>query len=168
MKKELLKILDSLIELKEISTNYNSFITKFVTKSKQKNGKGQHYLHGSLKLCTTISGRPTGGGTINMLALPSTGSVLAKPVKSCFRVHHDRLLIGADYSSQEGVCAGLVTKDPAMLDSMIDGIDQHSMRVVAYTPEVVPKHVKLLKQAETASKFYIDTSKSGVDKFKCK
>jgi len=54
MKKELLKILDSLIELKEISTNYSSFITKFVNTSKQKNGEGQYYLHGSLKLCTSI------------------------------------------------------------------------------------------------------------------
>ena len=96
--KEIINIIDSLIELKQIQTNYTNFICKFVDKAKQKDNEGQYFLHGNLKLCTTVSGRPTGGGDVNMLALPSTGSVLAKPVKGCFRVHNDRLIVSADYS----------------------------------------------------------------------
>ena len=55
-----------------------------------------------------------------------------------------------------------------MLKGKLLGLDGHSTRVVAYMPETVPKHCELLEEAETATKFYIDDSIEGVDKFKCK
>lgn len=167
--KELVLIVDALIEHKQVATNLNNFIKKFAFNTQQKdNGKGSHYLYGSIKLGTTISGRPTGGGTCNLLALPSTGSVLAKPVKKCFRAPEDRLMVGSDYSGQEDVAASIVSKDPEMLRGKILGIDGHSSRAVAYFPELLPEHTKKLEQAETASSFYCDDSKTGLDKFICK
>jgi DNA polymerase-1 len=166
--KLVIEIVDQLIRLKEITTNYSNFILKFTTKTKQKNGEGAYYLHGAVKLGTTVSGRPTGGGDVNMLALPSTGSVLAKPVKQCFRAEKGRLLVGSDYAGLEDFCASVVTKDTNMLRGKILGIDGHSERAVAYFPEELPEHVKKLEEAEQASKYYIDDSKTGLDKFICK
>jgi len=160
------EVLDKLIRLKEIQTSYTNFIVKFVEKSEELDET--YYLHGNIKLCTTISGRPTGGGDVNLLALPSTGSVLAKPVKQCFSAGEGRLMLGADYSAQEDMAASIISKDPEMLRGKILGIDGHSARALAYFPEELPEHTKLLKQAEKAQKFYIDDSKTGLDKFTCK
>jgi len=161
-----IEILSSLIRLKELSTNYTSFITKFVEKSEELDGS--YYLHGNIKLCTTISGRPTGGGDVNLLALPSTGSVLAKPVKQCFSAGEDRIILTADYSGQEDYCASVVSKDPEMLKGKILGIDGHSARALAYFPELLPEHTKLLKQAEKATEFYIDEEEEGLNKYSIK
>jgi hypothetical protein len=167
--KELIEIVNNLIELKQLTTNQTNFIEKFAFETSQKDsGLGSHYLYGSVKLGTTISGRNTGGGTCNLLALPSTGSVLAKPVKECFRATEKRILLGSDYNFLEDFCASVVSKDPEMLKGKILGIDGHSARAIAYFPELLPEHVKKLEEAENATKFYIDDSKEGLDKFICK
>ena len=75
-----------------------------------------HFTNGIL---THNSGRPSAGGDVNLLALPSTGSVLAKPVKKVMTPPKDRLIVTADYSSQEAVCAAIVSKDPNMLEPML-------------------------------------------------
>jgi len=160
-------ILDKLVELKSYSTNQNNFIKKFVQNTVQKSGEGAYYLHGELNIGGTISGRPTGGGTCNLLALPSTGSVLASPVKQCFRLPDDRLMVGSDYAGQEDYCASVVSRDKEMLKGKILGLDGHSQRALAYFPELLPIHTKKLKDAETATKFYIDDSKTGVNKYEC-
>ena len=49
--------------------------------------------------------------------------------------------------------------------------DNHSSRALAYFPELLPEHIELIKRAENASKdatFWIDNSKSGLDKFSIK
>jgi len=160
---DVLAIVKSLIRLKEIVVNQTNFISKFVNDSIEVNGN--HYIHGNIKLCTTISGRPTGGGDINILALPSTGSVLSSPVKQCFSPPEDRIFVTADYTGLEAYCGAVITKDPAMLGSMIHGIDTHCNNATAYFPELLPEHTKLLKEAENASEFYIDDSKEGLKKF---
>jgi hypothetical protein len=43
--------------------------------------------------------------------------------------------------------------------------DGHSQRAIAYFPELLPEHTKLLKQAETASKFYIDEEEEGLTQY---
>jgi len=117
MSSEIEVLLDLLVRLGEIQTNYTSFIKKFpVIAEKRDTG---HYIHGDIKLCGTISGRPSGGGDVNLLALPSTGSKLAKPVKQIMTAPKDRLVVTADYSSQEAVCAAIVSKDPNMLKPML-------------------------------------------------
>jgi hypothetical protein len=61
-----------------------------------------------------------------------------------------------------------VSKDPEMLKGKILNIDGHSARAIAYFPELLPEHIKKLEEAENATKFYIDDSKEGLDKFICK
>lgn len=166
MSSEIEVLLDLLVRLGEIQTNYTSFIKKFpVIAEKRDTG---HYIHGDIKLCGTISGRPSGGGDINLLALPSTGSKLAKPVKQIMTAPKGRLVVTADYNAQEDVAASIVTKDPNMLMGKILGRDGHSSRALAYFPELLSKHTKLIRETENASEsvtFWIDDSKSGIDKF---
>ena len=162
---ELEQLLELLIRLGEISTNYSNFIKKFpIIAEKRDTG---HYIHGDIKLCGTISGRPAGGGDVNLLALPSTGSVLAKPVKGVMTAPEGRILVTADYSGQEDFAASVVSKDPKMLMGKILGRDGHSERCLAYFPELLPIHVKLLEQIKegNSQKFYIDTDKTGVSQF---
>ena len=96
MKTELEQLLTLLTRLGEIATNYSSFIKKFPIIAEER--LGGHYIHGDIKLCGTISGRPSGGGDVNLLALPSTGSVLAKPVKGVMTAPKGRIVVTADYS----------------------------------------------------------------------
>ena len=164
--KEVIELLENLIKLGQLSTNYSNFIHKFPKIAEER--KGEYYIHGTTKLAGTISGRPSGGGDINVLALPSTGSVLAKPVKRCLTAAPGRLILASDFSGQEDYAASVVSGDPEMLSGKLLGRDGHSSRVLAYVPEEVPDHVRLIKKAKTATKFYTDDDIEGVDKFKCK
>jgi hypothetical protein len=68
--------------------------------------------------------------------------------------------------SQEDYAASVVTNDPNMLSGKLLGRDGHSERAIAYVPELVPKHVKMIEDAEKASKFFVDDSLEGLNKYK--
>jgi hypothetical protein len=96
MSKDVVKLIEDLVSLGELATNYSNYISKFPLIAEER--KGEYYIHGQSKLAGTISGRPAGGGDINVLALPSTRSVLAKPVKRCLTAAKDRLILASDYA----------------------------------------------------------------------
>jgi DNA polymerase I-like protein with 3'-5' exonuclease and polymerase domains len=165
LNRDLKQLLTLLIRLGEITTNYTSFIKKFPNIA-EKRTTG-HYIHGDIKLCGTLSGRCSGGGDVNLLALPSTGSVLAKPVKQIMTSPKGRIVVTADYSGQEDYCASVVSKDQRMLDGKELGRDGHSERALAYFPELLTKHVALIKNAESSpkgTKYYFDDSQCGLDR----
>lgn len=159
---QVVKVLDILLELSDTSIISNNFLTSFVEYSQCTDG--DYRLYGSYKLGGTVSGRPTSSSP-NMLNLPSTRSVFAKPVKKCFGAAEGRLMVGADYTGLEAVVGAIISEDKKMLGPYIDGFDGHSMRAVAFFPEDLVPIVTLLRAVEVGKKFFIDDSKSGFDKF---
>jgi hypothetical protein len=96
-------IIQELIHIAEMAIIQSNFVSKFMTVTKEKNGKGKHYLHGEIKLCGCQSARPNSGGAsgVNMLNLPSTGTIWAKPIKKCFTSSGEgRLMCGADFTGE--------------------------------------------------------------------
>jgi hypothetical protein len=74
--------------------------TNFVKNFKEKSIDG--VIRGSYRLAGTKSARLAsgGGGAVNMLNMPSSGSVFSKPVKQCITVPDDSwVYIGSDFTS---------------------------------------------------------------------
>lgn len=110
---EIIKILETLIGIAEVSIILNTFVSAFEHKSILKDD-GTYYLHGSFNLGGTLSGRLSSSNP-NMQNLPSTGSVYAKHIKECFKAPKGWLLCGADFSSLEDRISALTTRDPNKL-----------------------------------------------------
>ena len=133
-----LEVLDLLKELKaygEEEKILSSFIPAFIDKTLP-HGKDE-YLHGSLNLGGTISGRLSSSEP-NLTNLPSSGTRFAKPVKQCFAAPKGYLMVGADFSSLEDRVNTLQTRDPNKLKVYTDGYDSHSLRAYAYFGEQMP------------------------------
>lgn len=133
-----LEVLDLLKELKaygEEEKILSSFIPAFIDKTLP-HGEDE-YLHGSLNLGGTISGRLSSSEP-NLTNLPSSGTRFAKPVKQCFAAPKGWLMVGADFSSLEDRVNTLQTRDPNKLKVYTDGYDSHSLRAYAYFKEQMP------------------------------
>lgn len=110
---EILLILDSLIQVAEVSIILNTFISAFKNKVLGK-ADGRVYLHGNFNLGGTVSGRLSSSGP-NLQNIPSTGSTYAKHVKRCFKAPDGWIMVGADFASLEDRISALTTKDPNKL-----------------------------------------------------
>ena len=134
--KEHKPVLRALIALNEIRIIVNTFISAFIEKSMEKND-GRIYLHGSFNLGGTVSGRLSSSKP-NMQNIPSTGSIYAKLVKSCFVAPNGWIMVGADFSSLEDRISALITKDPNKLKVYEDGYDGHCLRAYYYFSDDMP------------------------------
>jgi DNA polymerase-1 len=133
---EVAKILQTLIEIAKVDIILNTFISAFIEKSVLKED-GVYYLHGNFNLGGTISGRLSSSGP-NLQNLPSTGSVYAPLVKSCFSAPSGFLMGGADFWSLEDRISALTTRDPNKLKVYCDGYDGHCLRAYSYFRDEMP------------------------------
>ncbi|RLD76198.1 MAG: hypothetical protein DRJ15_15775 [Bacteroidetes bacterium] len=127
------KILQSLIEIAEVSIILNTFIKAFLEKSILK-PDGIYYLHGNFNLGGTVSGRLS-SSKVNLQNLPSSGTKYAKLIKQCFTGVPGWIMVGADFNALEARISALTTQDPAKLKVYIDGYDSHCMNAFAYYPD---------------------------------
>jgi len=93
-------------------------------------------LHGNFKLCGAKSARPT-SNKINLLNLPSTGSIYAKPVKECLLPHDGDILYTVDLSALEDRIIANLSGDINKCNIFLEGLDGHSLNACGYWPEKV-------------------------------
>lgn len=123
--KELLQALIDYGKAIKILSTYLPAFEKGIDK-----GDGCLWLHGSLNLGGTVSGRLSGSDP-NLQNIPAN-SKYAKLVKECFIAPEGWLMVGADYNSLEDMISALTTKDPAKLQVYLSGFDGHSLRASYY------------------------------------
>ena len=124
------KILEFLIEISQTSKIISTFIKAFEKYSI--NG----YLHGSLKLGGTQSGRLSSSDP-NLQNLPNN-SIYGKAIKSCFIAPKGYLWASADFNSLEDRINAVLTKDPNKIKVYTDGYDGHSLRAYTYFKDQMP------------------------------
>jgi len=149
---EVAKILQTLINIAEVSIILNTFVSAFLNKSIQKED-GKYYLHGNFNLNGTVSGRLS-SSQINLQNLPSTGSTYAKHIKKCFIAPPDWIFAGADFNALEARISALTSKDPAKLQVYLDGYDSHCMNSYAYWPNEMPDIVNTVTSINSIAEKY--------------
>jgi DNA polymerase-1 len=155
--KDIILLIEHLIELADVAKILNTFIPAFLNNSISKNG--WEYLHGNFNLGGTKSGRLSSNKP-NLTNIPSTGTQYAKPIKQCFQAppfpyenKNGWLMVGADSFSLEDKVSALLTKDPNKLKIYTDGYDGHCLRAYKYfgdkMPDIIPDNVASINSIET-------------------
>lgn len=150
--KEVIDLLNALIDYKAVDKILSSFIPAFETAVK--GNDGWHYLFGNFNLGGTISGRLSSSKP-NLQNLPANASMkisdeilvlfpellpyvkkgklhLGKLLKSCVEAPPGWLFCGLDFDSLEDRISALTTKDPNKLKVYTDGYDGHCLRAYSY------------------------------------
>ena len=89
---EAVKLMQSLIELADVSKMLSTFISSFEENTILKED-GHYYLHGNFNIGGTVSGRLSSSNP-NLQNLPSS-STYAKQIKKCFTAVEGRIMGGA-------------------------------------------------------------------------
>lgn len=99
-------------------------------------------VYANFKLYGTLSYRPTSNSP-NLLQLPSTGSIYAKPLKKCITAPEGYLLFTIDYSSLEDVILANITGDENKCAVFLEGMDSHCFNSLGYFPNEISEHMTL-------------------------
>lgn len=110
----------------------NNFVKNF--KEFVHNGR----IHSDYRIGSTKSFRAASGGKLNLLNLPSSASVFAKPIKKCISVPNDEWAwLTLDYQALEVSVSASVSGDEVLLKALREGFDMHCNNSAAYFKEEI-------------------------------
>lgn len=131
------QVIDSLLEIGQVSILLDNFIHTFIHKSVWHPTLKSWFIHGNFNLGGTLSGRLSSNNP-NLQNIPNTGNKYAELVKACVKAPKGWLLLGADFASLEDKISALTTKDPNKLKVYVDFYDGHCLRAFYYFRDEMP------------------------------
>ena len=128
--KQLKEIIDSFIDYSQSAIIKNNFIESFYKFTIDGTLYGNYKLFGAKSFRLT-SNHP------NLLNLPATGSIYAKPVKRCFTANDDWIFYIVDLAALEDRVIANLSRDKNKCSIFLDGIDGHCLNSYAYYKEEI-------------------------------